>query len=118
MIAALDSYAKYISPWDFSIKIDGKTFPTRPLTLADVAVLEGFQKNKGTTDFNVLIEFITGIFSGAKKPDVGKWPPEYLPLVIGELGNYWMERSKKNAAAISAAVKNAQEEATGNQSGN
>lgn len=117
MIAALDSYAKFISPWEFSIKIGKESYSTRPLTLADVAILEKFKKDSAAVEFSSLIEFIQSIFTGNKKPDVGAWPPEYLSLVVGELGRYWVERSKKNAAAISAAVRSAAEQATGSPSG-
>lgn len=41
MIAALDSYAKYISPWDFSIKIGSKTFPSRPAVYREELVVMG-----------------------------------------------------------------------------
>src|SRR6266542_384455 len=88
MKTSFETYAQFISPWEFTIVLDGKEYPTRPFTLADVAYLQTHEKDDAA-NVGRLIEFVKGIFTGEVKPDVDRWPLEYMPMMLATLGAYF-----------------------------
>jgi hypothetical protein len=101
--AKLDAYSRYISPWDFEVEVGGRTYATRPMTLGDIAKIEGFEKNPPGV-MGQIVAFAQSLFAGDDKPDVSQWPAEYLPVLLGEVGRYWSDRAKKNNDAIKRAM--------------
>jgi hypothetical protein len=101
----LDGYEAALPTWDFAVKYKGTSYPTRPLTIGDLAVIEQMEKGKdaGLAQIKRVADFVSSIFTG-KKPDVSKWPPDLLGKVVKAVGSYWSERTKKNAEMETAAA--------------
>lgn len=88
---------RVLEPWEFSIEVDGKTHATRPMTLADVAVIESMQGKP--VDPMQLADVAASLFAEDQRPQLGGWPLERLRFLVEHYMAFAQARTKKNSTA-------------------
>jgi hypothetical protein len=94
----LDAAMASFDPWDLTLTIDGQTYKTLPLTLADR------QRLATASTAGELREIVAGRFAGDPKPNVESWDDEKLSGVINALVAYRETLAKKNAERVGTMV--------------
>jgi hypothetical protein len=104
----LDAILSNVLPWDFTVKLGGKVYQTRPPTVAEAVQLDkAFRANNGDQIRVAVASIFGGTASGA--PDFDQHAPGAASAVAHGLIEYWKEHIRKNSQAIAPAVKAAME---------
>jgi hypothetical protein len=96
----MDEILNGLMPWDFSVRIAGKSYPTRPLTVADVVRLEKAFKENNPESLRTAIQ---SVFSTPL--DLSLFPHEATHGIAAAVSEYWREHILKNSPAIAPAIK-------------
>jgi hypothetical protein len=105
MEISIETYVEKLLPWDFSVKVGGVVYQTRPLTMGDVLLIEDLEKKKGTVAaMQTMADVVQSLFV-APAPDVATWPFEAFMAVLVAVMTYWKEQTKKNMQAIRLSIE-------------
>lgn len=91
--------------WDLKLTIDGLTKSTRPVTLADVALLNRAIADPKSVD---MLGLLCRLFEGSEteiRKWVEGWRPEKMGAAIQAITAYLTEVMRKKSPAIAAAMK-------------
>lgn len=100
-VVELEEYLAVLEPWELVIRIGGVGYATRPLVLADLAVLE--KAERGELGIQQLIDTVRGLF--AHKPDLGHLRSEALLAIVALVMGHFNAQAKKNAQAVAAKIQ-------------
>ena len=95
MEISIDEDLEKLLPWDFKMKIHGKSYRTVRPVMGSVIQLQSLA-SLGTPEAMGLIE---GLFV-APKPDVAGWLPEVVTLVVVRFLQHFNEYVEKNSQAV------------------
>lgn len=98
--AAVERAEAMVMPWEFSIKIEGVGYATRPITIAE---LGAFKELKGMPEAKVR-SFVAGLFAVDVKHAIKKWPIDKVMAAALAVSAYFGERVKKKSLALAGDV--------------
>lgn len=101
----LDEIVEMIDPWEYTVRVGGQSYPTRPLTVGDLCFVESIDEGGGGVRVARLVEFAGGLFAGERKPDVGRLTPAKLKALIKGVAEYFAQRAKKNDEVEAARAR-------------
>ena len=99
-------------PWDFSLRIKSKSYPTRPLSLGDLMAVEQIQQKVKQNDLGSimpLLRWIESLFPH-EKPKLDHLQPHQLIVILVAILTQWRAHSEKNSLAAAAAITGAAEQ--------
>lgn len=91
-----------LDPWDFAITVGEVTYPTRPLTVADLAFIDEIKGQDIAAVLNRAKQFIESLFVG-DAPQFHGCTHEWVVILLAKLMEYIDQRAKKNAGVLRAA---------------
>jgi hypothetical protein len=98
----LDRYLYQLAPWDFTVTVGHFTYPTRPLLVGDLLLVERMERSENVS-MTQLHDLVASLFVGEQKPDVKAWTIDALREVILGAVRHWTEASKKKPEAAGGA---------------
>jgi hypothetical protein len=87
-------------PWEFSVKIGGKTYKTRPPSVAEIGLLS---RMKGLSD-EAGFKLLDSLFEGAKPPRSAWTLPRINTVLQGYL-SFFVVTSEKNSRAVTSKIR-------------
>jgi hypothetical protein len=92
-----------VLPWEFSLRVGGQSWATRPLVIADVARLQRLLREADSS-----VEAARGAvaeFFAEPRPDVSAWSMDQMLAAVKAVLVYWQKSAEKNSASISGGVE-------------
>ncbi|MGB7157121.1 MAG: hypothetical protein WBD40_03580 [Tepidisphaeraceae bacterium] len=98
----LNAAVAQFQPWDLSVTVDGKSYATKPLTLADRQILA-----TSTASLRAVVPTLLNEPPAAGPADVASWSEEVCAAVVAAVITYRDELSRKNSQAVATLVATA-----------
>src|SRR4051794_35277227 len=97
---AMDAAERAVSPWDFTLIVGGKEYPTRPLLTFELGTLKRLDQMAEADQRT----FFTSLFAGDPAPDLSGWDVDKLGAAAVAIVTVFSDRAKKKSRKLQGII--------------